>query len=145
MKNCNLISKFASKEIMSLVSIVKNLMMTSFIFCRHGLLILPSKFRLAAQQLKVSSSISLKNSNTLTDYNTHDPGITILEVLCYAITDLAYRIGFPVEDLLAVDGNNFQAMHDQFLTAINIFPSRPVTVTDYRKLIIDIPGINNAW
>ena len=26
-----------------------------------------------------------------TDYNTHDPGITTLEALCYAITDLAYR------------------------------------------------------
>ncbi len=23
-----------------------------------------------------------------TDYNTHDPGITILEALCYAITEL---------------------------------------------------------
>ena len=26
-----------------------------------------------------------------TDFNTHDPGITLLESLCYAITDLAYR------------------------------------------------------
>ncbi|MEN0047012.1 MAG: hypothetical protein AAF806_08150, partial [Bacteroidota bacterium] len=26
-----------------------------------------------------------------TDFNTHDPGITMLEVLCYAINDLAYR------------------------------------------------------
>ena len=36
-----------------------------------------------------------------TDYNTHDPGITILEVLCYAITDLSYRLSFEMEDLLA--------------------------------------------
>ena len=26
-----------------------------------------------------------------TDYNLHDPGVTILEVLCYALTDLVYR------------------------------------------------------
>ncbi len=26
-----------------------------------------------------------------TDYNHHEPGITILEQLCYALTDLAYR------------------------------------------------------
>ena len=26
-----------------------------------------------------------------TDFNAHDPGITILEQLCYALTDLAYR------------------------------------------------------
>ncbi|MCI5210374.1 MAG: hypothetical protein D3910_16660, partial [Candidatus Electrothrix sp. ATG2] len=29
-----------------------------------------------------------------TDYNTHDPGITILEQLCYALTDLLYRIDY---------------------------------------------------
>ncbi len=89
--------------------------------------------------------IEALSSDIWTDYNVHDPGITILEVLCYAITDLGYRTGFNVEDLLAVDGNNFRAMHEQFLTAINVLPTRPVSATDYRKLIIDIPGINNAW
>ena len=28
-----------------------------------------------------------------TDFNTHDPGITILEAACYALTDLGYRTG----------------------------------------------------
>ena len=36
-----------------------------------------------------------------TDYNVHDPGITILEALCYAITDLAYRIGWDIKDILS--------------------------------------------
>ena len=40
-------------------------------------------------------------SHLWTDYNTHDPGITILEALCYAITDLAYRTGWDIQDLLA--------------------------------------------
>ena len=35
------------------------------------------------------------------DFNTHDPGITILEALCYAITDLAYRTSLPIPDLIA--------------------------------------------
>ena len=26
-----------------------------------------------------------------TDTNAHDPGVTVLEVICYAITDLQYR------------------------------------------------------
>ena len=30
-----------------------------------------------------------------TDHNLHDPGITLLEELCYAITDLAYRLDYP--------------------------------------------------
>ena len=36
-----------------------------------------------------------------TDFNAHDPGITILEQLCYAITDLGYRIDYDLRDLLA--------------------------------------------
>ena len=33
-----------------------------------------------------------------TDYNTHDPGVTILEHLCYGLTDLSYRTGFEVPE-----------------------------------------------
>jgi hypothetical protein len=36
-----------------------------------------------------------------TDFNLHDPGITILEQLCYALTDLSYRIAYDLKDLLA--------------------------------------------
>ena len=36
-----------------------------------------------------------------TDYNTHDPGITILEQLCYALTDLVYRTEFDTADFLS--------------------------------------------
>jgi hypothetical protein len=36
-----------------------------------------------------------------TDHNVHDPGITTLELLCYALTDVAYRVSFPLPDLLA--------------------------------------------
>ena len=38
-----------------------------------------------------------------TDYNVHDPGVTILELLSYALTDLGYRASFPVKDLLAYE------------------------------------------
>lgn len=79
-----------------------------------------------------------------TDYNSHDPGITILEMLAYAITDLGMRMAMPIENLLAnpdesVNGNK------QFFTASEILPSLPVTEPDYRKLFIDIEGINNCW
>ncbi|WP_449435399.1 hypothetical protein [Pedobacter steynii] len=40
-------------------------------------------------------------SATWTDYNVHDPGITMLELLCYAITDLSYRTNNTIPDLLA--------------------------------------------
>ena len=41
------------------------------------------------------------SANNWTDYNLHDPGVTILEQLCFALTELGYRAGFPVKDQLA--------------------------------------------
>jgi len=80
-----------------------------------------------------------------TDHNIHDPGITILELLCYALTDLAYRANFPIEDLLATSENNAENMALQFFTPRQILPNRPLTANDYRKLLIDMPGVKNAW
>lgn len=89
-----------------------------------------------------------------TDYNSHDPGITILEVLCYAITDLGYRSNFPIEDLLADESGSLK---NQFFPASKILPSTPVTINDYRKFLMDVEvveeagsecpraGIKNAW
>ena len=80
-----------------------------------------------------------------TDHNLHDPGVTALEVTAYAITDVAFRATQPIEDLLATDDANDQNMARQFPSARTILPNRPVTVRDYRKLLIDLPGIRNAW
>jgi hypothetical protein len=40
------------------------------------------------------------SGGTWTDYNLHDPGVTVLEQLCYALTDLIYRTGFDPQDYL---------------------------------------------
>ncbi|MFA7061347.1 MAG: hypothetical protein WC156_11080, partial [Pedobacter sp.] len=85
------------------------------------------------------------SSRIWTDYNVHDPGITILELLCYALTDLGYRASFPIEDLLASETDNADAMQQQFFSARRILLNRPLTMLDYRKLLIDIKGVKNAW
>ncbi|MDJ0520220.1 MAG: hypothetical protein QNJ74_29525 [Trichodesmium sp. MO_231.B1] len=77
-----------------------------------------------------------------TDYNTHDPGITILEQLCYAITDLSYRLDFEMKDLLAPPPGESRK---QFYTAREILTVNPLTINDYRKLLIDIEGVKNTW
>ena len=79
-----------------------------------------------------------------TDYNTTDPGITLLESLCYAITDLSYRLGFDVQDLLA-SGPGGGSTAKQFFSAREILTVNPLTIMDYRKLLIDIKGVRNAW
>ena len=78
-------------------------------------------------------------SGLWTDYNAHDPGITILEALCYAITELGYRSSFDMKHLL-------HGATDQVLfPAREILTNHPFTTADYRKLLVDIDGINNAW
>jgi hypothetical protein len=82
-----------------------------------------------------------------TDYNYHDPGITILEQLCFAITDLGYKSNFSIEDLLmlGVDDFDFESKN-LFIPPNKIFSSNPCTFNDYRRLIIDsIDEINNVW
>lgn len=80
-----------------------------------------------------------------TDHNIHDPGITTLELLCYALTDVAYRACHPVEDLLAVPGDNAAAMAEHFFSARRALPNAPVTELDYRRLMLDVEGVRNAW
>src|SRR5574339_486762 len=83
-------------------------------------------------------------SDLWTDYNTHDPGITILEALCYAVTELGYRTGFDIKDLMA-DKDGKIDVDQTFFSAKNILGSEPLTIEDYRKLLVDIVGVKNAW
>ncbi|HKJ40506.1 MAG TPA: hypothetical protein VKA27_00380 [Sunxiuqinia sp.] len=82
-----------------------------------------------------------------TDYNSHDPGVTILEQLCYATTDLAFRTSLPIEDLL-MPGKDLpvNAKANSFVAPSDILSSHPVTLADTRKMIIDhFDDIQNAW
>ncbi len=88
--------------------------------------------------------ISQLGGRLWTDYNSHDPGITILEMLSYAISDLGMRINMPIENLLAAEERD-KGIEAQFFKPAEIFPSKPVTALDYRKIFIDIPGIKNCW
>ncbi len=84
-------------------------------------------------------------SSIWTDYNIHDPGITSLELLCYAITDISYRSGFSIPDLLATKENTAQNIRKHFFSAKQVLPIKAVNVYDYRKLLIDKEGVKNAW
>ncbi|NJR76967.1 MAG: hypothetical protein HC773_32440, partial [Scytonema sp. CRU_2_7] len=79
-----------------------------------------------------------------TDYNLHDPGVTILEVLCYAVTDLGYRNNLDIEDLLALNPADRQSKENNFFTVDEILTCNPVTELDVCKRLIDIPGVRNA-
>ncbi|MFY1826881.1 hypothetical protein ACN47A_13255 [Myxococcus fulvus] len=82
-----------------------------------------------------------------TDYNASDSGVTTLQQLCYALTELSYRATFPLADLLLdpVTGRIEPARQGLF-PALDILPCDPVTERDYRKLLIDrVPQVANVW
>jgi hypothetical protein len=79
-----------------------------------------------------------------TDYNLHDPGITIMEMLCYAVLDLGYRTNFPTADIFARNPSD-TSTDNNFFTPAQILTCNPLTIIDYRKMLIDIDGVKNAW
>jgi hypothetical protein len=82
-----------------------------------------------------------------TDYNFSDPGVTILEQLCYALTELSYRADFPVQDLICdpATGQVVPSRHGLY-PAPSILPVNPVTADDFRRLVIDrVAEVGNAW
>lgn len=87
------------------------------------------------------------------DYNLHDPGVTILEQLIYAITDLTYRSDFDIADLLVDESGSIDFDGLNLHSPVEVMPCRASTVRDYRKLILDaaatlddlLPALDNIW
>src|SRR3954447_21318551 len=75
------------------------------------------------------------SSQLWTDHNVHDPGITLLEPLCYALIDLGYRRTLPIEDLLAAkpestpEDPDFPRDHN-FRTPLESLSCNPTTIAD---------------
>ncbi|MEM6684462.1 MAG: hypothetical protein AAF617_01605 [Bacteroidota bacterium] len=83
-----------------------------------------------------------------TNFNTHDPGLILLETLCFAMTELGYKSNFSITDILqSVPNTTFQLPQNALYNAQEIFATHPITLTDYRMLLIDhlAPEINNVW
>ncbi len=102
----------------------------------HPILDYDHLFREGMRQLERMSD------GSWTDFNSHDPGITILETLCYALTDVGYRIFHAVPDLLADGGADAQA---NLFSAAEVLSGRAVTIADLRRVAIDVQGVKNAW
>lgn len=91
-------------------------------------------------ELLVAKGIELLQQltgETWTDYNPHDPGVTILEQLCFAFTDLSYRTGFEIKDILSDEKGNICRVKNLFFDKKKILTTNPVTINDYRKVILD--------
>jgi hypothetical protein len=68
--------------------------------------------------------------------NSADPGITILDQLCYALSELGYCTGFPIPDLLTGMDEKIN-INDQFFKPAQILTTSPITIEDYIKYLVD--------
>ena len=82
-----------------------------------------------------------------TDYNAHDPGVTIMEQLCDVMSKVNKRATTPIQNLLnSQSRKNREEINNAFFDAVEILPTNPVTKDDYRILIIDrVQYVKNAW
>lgn len=82
-----------------------------------------------------------------TDYNEHDPGVTILENIAYTLTDLSYKTSQPIKDILVESkGGGLESGDNGFFIPSDILTTNPVTVNDFRKVFIDrITNVKNVW
>lgn len=81
-----------------------------------------------------------------TDYNLHDPGVTILEQVCYALTDLVYRSDFTVADYLAQSDGQILYNKQGLALADDILRSRPQQATDFEAYLLKtIPELEAVW
>lgn len=81
-----------------------------------------------------------------TDYNAHDPGVTLMDVLNNALTEWQYKLQFPLTDYLSGghEAPTYEAMG--LFPPEQVFPTSPVTADDYRRLILNqLPEVENAW
>jgi len=98
--------------------------------------------RLREQGLEWLQAVS---GHTWTDHNLHDPGITLLEQLCYALTDLVYRADFPVADHLTGPDGTIDYAGLSLHPPADIFPCRATTPADMRRVLLDaVPGLDDA-
>lgn len=86
------------------------------------------------------------SGRTWTDYNLHDPGVTLLELLCFGLTDLVYRTDFDVADFLTGAAGEIDFAGQALFAPDAIFPNAPLTDIDFSKLIYDsLPDVDDVW
>lgn len=81
-----------------------------------------------------------------TDYNLHDPGVTVLEQLVYSLTDLAYRTEFDVADYLTGPSGEIDFDALALYAPQDVFHGQALTENDYRRVLYDaIPSVSEVW
>lgn len=81
-----------------------------------------------------------------TDYNIHDPGITILEQVCFALTDIIYRSDFQTANYLADENGYIDFALQGMFSVEQILKPPPQQTEDYELWLEEtIASLQKAW
>lgn len=84
-----------------------------------------------AMRLDSLALIQKLSGNIWTDFNAHDPGITLLENIIFAISELGYKTDFDIEDYLTSKDGNIDLRREALYTAEQVKECFPVSAEDY--------------
>ncbi len=98
--------------------------------------------RLQRQTLEEVQRLSGK---VWTNFNVHDPGVTLADISNYALTELDYKLSFNLEDYLTEKGGTFEPERFGLFPPEEVYTTAPVTTEDYRRLFFSyIPELENV-
>lgn len=99
--------------------------------------------RLQKQSIDLIQRLS---GNVWTDFNEHDPGVTLLDVLNFALLELEYTGTFSFEEYLAYpDSRKLHFEKVGLLPSQELFSPSVVTTQDYEQLFIErVEGLSNC-
>lgn len=96
-------------------------------------------------QRSTRDEIQRLSGEVWTDYNPGDPGITMADILNYALTELDYKLGFDLQDYLIDKKAHFEPQQYGLFLPEMVYPTAPVTVMDYQKLLLsEFPEIEKV-
>ncbi|NDV82955.1 hypothetical protein [Bacteroides sp. 51] len=106
----------------------------------------PSQDLYTQLQEAALNAVQRYSGNLWTDYNEHDPGVTVMDVLNYTLLETDYRLQFDLQDYLTPAKGKWLPSGNALFSPLEIFPVNPVTEVDYRKLFVSsIDDLKNVW
>lgn len=97
-------------------------------------------------QKKTLEEVQRLSGKVWTDFNVHDPGVTLADIANYALTETSYKLGFDLADYLTGEGENFNPKRFGLFPPDEVYTTAPVTTEDYRRLFFShIPELENVW
>ncbi|BDD12767.1 hypothetical protein FUAX_51990 (plasmid) [Fulvitalea axinellae] len=105
--------------------------------------ILKTKQDIKALDFSFLKQVGMAFIQSLTEGVNIDSNLSVLDQLCYVLSDMANRTGLDVKKLLTYRKNESET---SFLPPFEILSGTPVTVNHWRKLIIDrVERVRNVW